>query len=101
MHQYSVQFRLSGLELDPTEITRAVGLQPNQIRLAGQRRNERDQWKESMWSYDGVSDGRIAQREWSSLELGVSSLLDVLEERLDRLSPYISRFDAVWWCGHF
>lgn len=101
MHKYSVQFRLSGQDLIPSEITDVAGLQPNQIRIVGTKRSERDVWRESLWSYDGVSGETSDHQGWESLEDGLNHLLDNLEVRKECLTPYIKRFAAIWWCGHF
>ncbi|MFC4526891.1 DUF4279 domain-containing protein [Dyella halodurans] len=99
MHTYSVQLRISGAGLCPDEITDRIGLEPNQVRRKGQPRNTKELWSESMWSYDGSADGSI--REWSSLEEGLSSVMDALWPKRASIGAYARHFHVVWWCGHF
>ena len=101
MHSYSVQFRISGENLNPSEITRYLGLQPNQIRIAGERRSEGSVWRKSLWSYDGTSDEVAPAKEWDSLEDGLLYLLDKLLPKKELLRTYIDKCEVTWWCGHF
>jgi hypothetical protein len=101
VHTYSVQLRISGKTLDPSEITRGLGLEPNQVRVAGQRRNNSKVWEESLWSYDGAADPIAPAKEWTSLEDGLLYVLDRLLPKKDLIRAYTASFDVVWWCGHF
>lgn len=101
MHTYSVQFRISGKSLDPSEITRQLGLEPNQIRIAGERRSDSTVWRESLWSYDGGTDPLAPAKEWASLEEGLLYVLGKLLPKKDLIQAYARSFEAIWWCGHF
>ncbi|HSZ11478.1 MAG TPA: DUF4279 domain-containing protein [Rhizomicrobium sp.] len=101
MHTHSVQFRISGKNLDPNEITQRLGLEPNQVRIAGERRSEKQVWTESMWSYDGARVAADIVREWTSLEDGLRHVLEILLPKKDIIEEYAKTYEAVWWCGNF
>jgi|SRR5580658_6836509 hypothetical protein len=101
MHTYSVQFRISGKDMSPDEVTRRLGLEPNQVRIAGERRSANQVWTESLWSYDGGTASAEAAREWTSLEDGVRYVLERLLPKRDLIQEYAKSHNAVWWCGHF
>jgi hypothetical protein len=101
VHTYSVQLRISGKSLDPGEITRQLGLEPNQIRVAGERRSNSKVWEESLWSFDGAVDPLAPAKEWGSLEDGLLYVLGRLLPKKDLIGAYAASFDVIWWCGHF
>ena len=101
MHTYSVQFRISGKDMSPDEVTRRLGLEPNQVRIAGERRSANQVRTESLWSYDGGTASAEAAREWTSLEDGVRYVLERLLPKRDLIQEYAKSHNAVWWCGHF
>jgi hypothetical protein len=101
VHTYSVQFRISGARLDPHEITRQMGLEPNQIRIAGERRSKTQVWQESLWSYDGGAASAGSANEWTSLEEGLLYVLDKLSAKKELIQKYAESYEVVWWCGHF
>jgi len=57
MHQYTVELRIYGKQLDPAAVTHDVALQPKQVRRVGEERGNASIWEESMWSYDGFPQG--------------------------------------------
>jgi len=101
MHSYSVQFRISGKDLNPDEVTRRLDLQPCQVRIAGERRSASQVWDESLWSYDGRATSDEAAKEWASLEDGLRHVLDKLLPKKGLIQEYTRTHEAVWWCGHF
>jgi hypothetical protein len=101
MHTYSVQFRINGKDLDPGEVTRKLGLEPNQVRIAGERRSANQVWHESLWSYDGGTASAETAREWTSLEDGLLYVLERLLPKRELIQEYAKSHEAVWWCGHF
>lgn len=101
MHTYSVQFRISGKGLDPSEVSRKLGLEPNQVRIAGERRSANQVWHESLWSYDGDTAFAGTAREWTTLEDGLRHVLDRLLPKRELIQEYAKSYEAVWWCGHF
>src|SRR5215472_4942330 len=101
MHTYSVQFRISGANLDPHEVTRRMGLEPNQIRIAGERRSDSKVWQESLWSYDGGATSVDSANEWTSLEEGLLYVLGKLSSKKELIQEYVRSHEVIWWCGHF
>jgi Domain of unknown function (DUF4279) len=97
-HRYSVQFRISG-DIVPDEVTLRLGLQPNEIRIAGTMVHGRAQ-KESLWSYSGAPEGIFVQ-EWPRLEDGLLRILDDLLPKREAIQHYIDNYSTIWWCGHF
>jgi hypothetical protein len=100
MHTYSVQLRISGNNLDPNEISRHLGLEPNQVRIAGERRSSNQVWRESLWSYNGGAAADFPA-EWESMEEGLRALLKHLLPKKELIQQYSKSYDVVWWCGHF
>lgn len=101
MHSYSVQFRISGKDLNTDEVTRRLGLQPSQVRIAGERRSAGKVWNESLWSYDGRAAADEAAKDWTSLEDGLRHVLAGLLPKKQLIQEYVKTYEAVWWCGHF
>ena len=102
MHTYSVQFRLSGKSLDPHEVTRRLGLEPSQIRVAGEKRGTNKAWDESLWAFDGNPEPRGTAKEWTSLEEGLSVVLNKLAPKKALIQSYVDDgVESIWWCGHF
>ena len=101
MHTYSVQFRISGRDLNPDEVTHRLGLEPNHVRIAGERRSANQVWHESLWSYDGGTTSTEAAKEWASLEDGLRYVLERLLPKKELIREYATSHEVVWWCGHF
>jgi hypothetical protein len=93
---YMVEFRISGKDLSPAEITEAMGIQPTRVLQVGERRTASSSFDQATWSYAGA-----AGEEWTSLEVGLNSLMRELFPKRDLISGFAKRFDACWWCGHF
>jgi hypothetical protein len=99
MHEYSVALRISGVKLDPAEVTARLGLIPTQVRIAGQPRpGGKSVWDEAMWEYEVWADGKSA---WSSLEEGLRTLLSAFRLSNEILEHYQRSFRVFLWCGHF
>jgi hypothetical protein len=99
MHEYSVALRISGVKLDPAEVTARLGLAPTQVRMTGQPRpGSKSVWDEAMWEYEVWSDGRAA---WPSLEEGLKTLLSAFLSLNEALEHYKRSFHVFLWCGHF
>jgi uncharacterized protein DUF4279 len=99
MHEYSVQFRIIGPDLVPAIITQTLNLEPCLVREVGERRGESRVWDEALWAYSGFPSG--SPTSWSSLEEGLSFVLDKLEPLRLQIDNYKQKYDVVWWCGHF
>jgi hypothetical protein len=85
MHEYTVEFRISGAELVPTSIMQELKLEPCLVREVGERRGEGKVWHKALWSYSGFPSGAL--KYWAPLEDGLNFILE--------------KYDIVWWCGHF
>src|SRR3569833_4621242 len=97
VHTYSVQLRISGKSLDPSEITRRLGLEPNQVRVAGERRSNSKVWEESLWSYDGAADPLAPAKEGASLEDGLLFVLGLFFLLLFLFGVFAVSFVVFWW----
>lgn len=91
-HEYSVEFRIHGKDLDPAKITARLGLEPSRTRLAGDRRGS-GVWDKGMWAFNGGSDDY-----WDSLDEGLVSVLEELWPHRHVIAEYA---ETIWWCGHF
>ena len=101
MHTYSVQFRIFGLHLDPREVTLRLGLQPSQVRLAGEKRSANKVWSDSLWSFDGRDAPNEAVKEWTSFEEGLRYVHGRLMPKKELVMAYAKSHEVIWWCGHF
>ena len=99
MHEYTVEFRLSGAELVPATITQALGLEPSLVRQVGERRGEGKVWDQALWGYNGYAAN--TPKSWASLEDGLTFLLDRLEPLRREIDKYKRNYDLIFWCGHF
>jgi hypothetical protein len=98
MHKYTVQFRIEGRLLVPSDVTKNLGLNPCQVRLANEQSKRR---KKALWAYDGSVVDSAQCKEWDSLEDGLVSVLGDLALVRDRIMTDYGQFDMCWWCGHF
>lgn len=96
-HEYSVEFRMWGDTLDAAEVTRDLGLEPCQTRIAGAAR-VRGRVDTGMWAYDGPPG---SPTHWVSLEDGLRHLRQHLWPYREKIAAYADRAALVWWCGHF
>lgn len=98
-HSYVVELCFTGDGLEPAEITRRLGLQPRDapadLNLSSSRRRRRP-----FWAYNGHCEDGF-QREWSSLETGLSFLLRHLVARRTVVIDLSKSFEGLWRCGHF
>lgn len=99
MHEYTVEFRISGAELVPATITQALELEPSSVRQMGERKAQGKVWYQALWGYNGFPSD--TPNSWASLEDGLTFLLDRLEPFRTQIDSYKQKFDVVWWCGHF
>jgi hypothetical protein len=100
MHEYTVEFRIHGTDLNVPAVTHELGLRPSLVRLVGERRDENTQWKEAMWSYDGFPESE-GSKSWSSLEEGLDFVLKKLWPFRDRIGTFGNKHKVILWCGHF
>jgi len=96
-HEYTVEFRIWGETLDADQVTRDLGLQPCQTRLAGGS-HFKGRVDRGMWAYSGPPE---APTEWPSLEEGLIFVLDNLWSHRHKFAKYAATTRLGWWCGHF
>lgn len=98
-HAYTVELRITGDQLDPSEVSTALNLQPSKaLSLSQNQPNARK--RRPYWAYNGY--GEIGfQPEWNHLEDGLKFLLKHLNSRKLEIISLARQFDAHWWCGHF
>uniref|UniRef100_UPI0035CA0653 DUF4279 domain-containing protein n=1 Tax=uncultured Sphingomonas sp. TaxID=158754 RepID=UPI0035CA0653 len=96
-HTYSVSFRLYGEGIDPTEVSSLIGLQATEW-SNGERIGKRE--RQPFWGYNGSDDPQF-QDEWRSLENALALVSRRLKPHRSTILEMCSRFDGIWWCGHF
>jgi hypothetical protein len=99
MHTYSVALRICGADLDLTDISAKLGLNPTQTRIIGQPRSPKSVWPESMWEYEVWPGQDVVM--WDSLEDGLRSLVSAFASCKEELRKYQQRYNVSLWCGHF
>jgi uncharacterized protein DUF4279 len=98
-HIYTVELRLSGDQLEPSEISSRLGLHPSNASSPGQNQL-RTRKRRPYWAYNG--QGEIGfQPEWTWLEDGLKFLLSNLGKKKSEVIALAHQFDGLWWCGHF
>ena len=99
MHQYLVELRVFGKDLNPSEVTTTLGLSPSELRHAGEVVGSK-QYQYSLWAYNGGA-ADDSPPIWESLEDGLTFLLDRIGAGKGALEQYQSKYTVVLWCGHF
>ena len=94
MNRYTVELRITAESLSPEQITEDLGLEPSQVRHAGDQQGRSSLFTKALWAYGGG-------QEWASLEEGLNSLLRLLSGKEPALKRYASTAEVFWWCGHF
>ena len=98
-HIYTVELRLSGEQLEPSEISTQLSLKPSNV-LSQSQNQSSIRKRRPYWGYNGHEEVGF-QAEWASLEDGLTFLLKNLDPQKDRIIAFTRKFDAIWWCGHF
>src|SRR5258705_1351481 len=98
MHEYTVEFRIFGVDLEPSVVTEELGLQPSIVRQLGEAIGPKPA-KVAVWGYNG-SEGD-SPPVWQSLEEGLTFVLSKLGHVKPQLERYRNTFEMSWWCGHF
>lgn len=99
MHEYLVELRIYGKDLNPSQITAETGLQPSCLRQEGEVVG-RKRYQYSLWAYNGYTTDATPPT-WNSLEEGLLFLLERLSTSKSRLGQYQSKYKVIFWCGHF
>ena len=98
-HTYTIELSFYGDQLDPSEISACLNLQPSgslsqsQIQATKRKRCP-------YWGYNGQGEEGF-QPEWACLEDGLEFLLKSLNPRKTEIVALACQFEGVWWCGHF
>jgi hypothetical protein len=98
MRTYSVSLRIESRELDAAQITKELTISPTPTRAVGERRDARTAWDKALWEFEVVPEGRS---DWDSLEIGLSTLLNIFSLRTKGLQEYSKNHDVYIWYGHF
>lgn len=99
MHEYTVELRICGRELDPEAVTADLALHPTQVRRLGEERGKSKKWEETVWSYDGFKHEK--GKSWDSLDEALVFMLRKLWPLRSKLEEYKQRHKVILWCGHF
>jgi hypothetical protein len=98
-HNYTVELRFSGDQLEPSEISARLGLQPSFVYSQSQNLSSTRK-RRPCWGYNG-QEKEGYQIEWASLEDGFIFLFKILNSKKSEIIALSRQFDGVWWCGHF
>jgi hypothetical protein len=101
VHTYSVEFRIwtDRDDLDFEEISRDLGIVPNNTRQRGQAMSRSRTSAESMWGY--IVYPKNSDADWDSLDEGLQAMLRVFLPLKEKVRSYAAKHDVVLWCGHF
>lgn len=101
MDTYTVEFRIDGSNLVPSDITEILGLKPCLYRDTSENVNSK-RYRMPFWSYDGISsEDNFKEQEWGSLEEGLQFLLEKLLPKRDLIQSKLKNYNSYWWCGFF
>lgn len=98
-HAYTVELRFYGDQLEPSEISARLNLQPSSM-LSKAQSQLATRKRRPYWAYNGHGEDGF-QSEWTNLEDGLKFLLKVLSSRKADIIALACQYDAIWWCGHF
>lgn len=98
-HEYSVELRIYGKNLNSSEVTSDLGINPSLIFRKGERIGKNKRIKEELWAYNGRKGNR--EYYYRSLEEGLMYLLSTLRPIKEKVLEYKSKHNVVLWCGHF
>ena len=97
MDTYTVEFRIEGLSLVPSEVTKTLELIPSLTSAYQANKN-----RKPFWGYDGVSsENNFIERKWLSLEEGLEFVLDKLLPKNELIKSEFSQYKTYLWCAHF
>jgi len=97
---YTIEFRIEGLELQPSNVTKILELNPCQTRDIHSCINKRN--ANALWAYDGVYfENNSPSYSWKTLEEGLLFLLDKLEMKLQLIESNFSMYKRYFWCANF
>jgi hypothetical protein len=94
MHEYTVELRVSGEDLDVDDISNDLNLVPSTLIQTIGNKNC------SVWGYNG-SDKRDYVIYWESLEEALLFVIKKLTPLKLKLEKYEFSHKVCLWCGHF
>ena len=101
MDTYTVEFRIEGSSLIPSNITKLLELTPSRTENIGDSINPKRK-NNALWSYDGISSEKnFVAQEWKTLEEGLLYLLEKLQPKADIIQNELNIYKKYLWCGHF
>jgi len=98
-HAYTVELRFEGDQLEPSEISAQLGLNPCGALSPAQAQSDKRK-RRPYWGYNGDEEEGF-QAEWEDLEEGLQFLLKHLAPKKAGIIALARQFKGIWWCGHF
>lgn len=98
MHSYTVELRVRGVGLNPSEVTSMTGISPTFTQKPGESPNPKGT-AFGTWGYG--SKPSSSKQEWDSLEAALEANLRDLAPARQVLIDLKSRYEVFWWCGCF
>jgi hypothetical protein len=92
-HRYTVELRIWG-HFDAATVTAETRLHPCDVSKTRDAVNPR-----SVWAFNGGGDS--GEYEWSTLEEGLTFVLDRVGDAAPLFKEYARQHLVSWWCGHF
>jgi hypothetical protein len=98
-HSYTAEIRFTGEHLDPSSISKRIGLEPTNSRTLANARSK-GRIARPFWAYNGQNEPGF-NSEWHSLEFGLEFLLRRLAPKQATVLELSREHEGVLWCGHF
>jgi hypothetical protein len=101
LHKYTVDFTISGDDIEEAEVSGLLGLKPSVFLKKGELISQISQRKResSCWSF--FIDPPDGNREWQTLEAGLKCLIEILQPLKGVLGQLNGRLAIDAYCGHF
>lgn len=101
MNTYTVEFRIEGSSLIPSNITKILELTPSQTENIGESINPKRK-NNALWSYNGIfSEENFTEQKWETLEEGLLYILEKLQPKANIIQNKLNIYKRYLWCGHF
>ncbi len=94
-HAYTVELRFSGDQLEPSDISTRLNLQPSNTSSESLNQSAKRK-RQPYWAYNGQGETGF-QPEWASLDDGLEFLLKTLSSRKTEVIALARQFDGCWW----
>ncbi len=101
MDTYTVEFRIEGSTLVPSNVSKVLELDPCQTREKAANKNGK-RYRTPFWSFDAIStEENYVEKEWELLEEGLLFLLSKLLPKRDLIHSNFGEYKLYLWCGYF